>query len=137
MSIPLDPRLESDSAFIISLELCHVRLSHNAAFPWILLIPQREGVSEIIDLKPIDQSVLMSEIVLASHVMQHLFKPKKLNIASLGNIVPQLHVHIVARHETDRAWPNPIWNRGVDIAYDPETKSERVAQLKDAFLRLS
>jgi len=136
MSVPLDPQLESDSAFILDLELCEVRLNHNAAFPWILLIPKGEGISEIIDLTPSSQPVLMSEIVLASQVMQRLFQPTKLNIASLGNIVPQLHVHIVARYDTDKAWPHPIWNSGINIAYDPKAKRTRITQLKNGFLHL-
>jgi len=129
----LDPRLESDSTFIITLELCDVRLSHNAAFPWVLLIPRQEGISEIIDLSPTDQQLLMQEIVLASQVMQQLFKATKLNVANLGNIVPQLHVHIVARYDNDKAWPHPIWNSGISAVYDPKTKFERITQLKEAF----
>ena len=136
MSVPLDPRIESDSTYILDLELCEVRLNHNAAFPWILLIPKDEGISEIIDLAPSNQPLLMSEIVLASQVMQRLFQPTKLNIASLGNIVPQLHVHIVARYDTDKAWPHPIWNSGINLAYNPKGKRTRIAQLKDGFLNL-
>lgn len=131
----LDPRLESDSTFITALELCDVRLSHNAAFPWILLIPRHDGISEIIDLSFSEQQLLMVEIVLASQVMQHLFQPTKLNVASLGNVVSQLHVHVVARYDRDRAWPHPIWNSGIHLVYDPKTKLERIAQLKVAFLR--
>lgn len=134
--MPLDPRLESDSTFITALELCDVRLSHNAAFPWILLIPRHDGISEIIDLSPTDQQLLMQEIVLASQVLQQLFQPTKLNVANLGNIVPQLHVHMVARYNSDKAWPHPIWNSGINDAYDPKAKFERITQLKDAFLRL-
>jgi diadenosine tetraphosphate (Ap4A) HIT family hydrolase len=133
----LDPRLESDSTFITTLELCDVRLSHNAAFPWILLIPRHDGISEIIDLDTSDQQLLMKEIVLASQVMQQLFQPTKLNVANLGNIVPQLHVHMVARYNSDKAWPHPIWNCGINDAYDPKTLDERIAQINDAFLRLN
>jgi diadenosine tetraphosphate (Ap4A) HIT family hydrolase len=136
VSALLDPRIESDSTFIVNLDLCEVRLNHNAAFPWILLIPKEKGISEIIDLAPSNQPLLMSEIVLASQVMQRLFQPTKLNIASLGNIVPQLHVHIVGRYDTDKAWPHPIWNSGINIAYDPHAKRARIAQLKDGFLNL-
>lgn len=132
----LDPRLESDSTFIIDLSLSQVRLSHNAAFPWILLIPQREGIAEILELSTYDQQVLMQEIVLASHVMQQLFQPTKLNVANLGNVVPQLHVHIVARYNHDKAWPHPIWNSGVSTVYDPKIKSERMSHLKDTFCLL-
>lgn len=131
----LDPRLESDTSFIINLELCQVRLHHNAAFPWILLVPQQEGVCELTGLTPSNQALLMQEIVEASRVMQRLFNPSKLNMASLGNIVPQLHIHIIARYTTDGAWPNPVWNSGVTAAYSPEAKEERIRQIKDALCR--
>lgn len=129
----LDPRLEKDSTFVIALELCDVRLHHNAAFPWIFLVPRREGICEIIELTPSDQHLLMEEIGVASQVMRHLFQPTKLNIANLGNIVPQLHIHIVARYDYDQAWPNPIWNSGINLSYDSKSKIERIAHLKDEF----
>jgi len=133
----LDPRLEADSTFVINLDLCQVRLHHNAAFPWILLIPKLEGIVELLELNPSEQQCLMQEIVLASQIMRNLFQPTKLNIASLGNIVPQLHIHIVARYENDKAWPGPIWNSGVNAIYDPETQLERITQLKRHFFVLA
>lgn len=129
----LDPRLESESTHIIDLTICQVRLSHNAAFPWILLIPKKEGLVELIDLNAADQNVLMQEVALASQVMRQLFHPIKLNVATLGNIVPQLHIHVIARYATDMAWPGPVWNRGISETYDSVTKLERVKCLKDAF----
>jgi diadenosine tetraphosphate (Ap4A) HIT family hydrolase len=132
--ISLDPRLASDSTFVADLELCQIRLSHNAAFPWILLIPQRKEVSEIIDLNANDQKILMQEIALASEVMQSIFHPTKLNIASLGNIVSQLHIHIIARYHMDPAWPHPVWNSGVESVYDLKEKEECITRLKATFL---
>jgi diadenosine tetraphosphate (Ap4A) HIT family hydrolase/NTP pyrophosphatase (non-canonical NTP hydrolase) len=129
----LDPRLESDSTPIIDLPLCQVRLSHNAAFPWIILIPQKEGLVELIDLMPADQQQLMHEIAIASQVMHHLFCPTKLNVAALGNMVPQLHIHVIARYETDAAWPRPVWNSGVSETYNSVMKSERIDHLRKAF----
>lgn len=129
----LDSRLEFDSAFLLDLELCQVRLHHNAAFPWILLIPQRESLVEVIDLTPADQQTLIKEISLSSHVMRDLFHPTKLNIANLGNIVSQLHIHIIARYDKDKAWPGPIWNCGVEENYDDGKKAKRVAALTEAF----
>lgn len=133
MPLTLDPHLERDSSPIVSLKLCQVRLQHNAAFPWVILIPQRENVSEIIDLSEADQRVLMEEIALTSRVMKHLFKPDKLNVANLGNIVPQLHVHVVARFKDDKAWPNPIWNNGIQEAYTPQALADRVKQMRDFY----
>jgi diadenosine tetraphosphate (Ap4A) HIT family hydrolase/NTP pyrophosphatase (non-canonical NTP hydrolase) len=131
----LDPRLESDSTFIIDLTLCHVRLSHNAAFPWIILIPKQDGLVELVDLTPGDQQKLMQEIALASQVMKTLFHPAKLNVGALGNIVSQLHVHVVARYETDGAWPGPVWNSGISAVYDAAAKSERISEVREAFER--
>jgi diadenosine tetraphosphate (Ap4A) HIT family hydrolase len=130
----IDPRLESSSSHVIDLNLCQVRLNNNAAFPWMLLIPQRESVTEIIDLNSSDQHQLIEEISLVSQIMKDLFQPTKLNVASLGNIVPQLHVHIIARFETDQAWPHPVWNSGVNKDYREHEKSERIGLLKNAFL---
>lgn len=129
----LDPRLEEDSTFVTALELCDVRLHHNAAFPWILLIPRRKGIRDIIELTAPDQHALMEEIVVVSQVMQQLFQPTKLNIASLGNIVPQLHVHIVARYDHDEAWPHPIWNSGINKNYDQKIKAKYIYQFQNAF----
>ena len=129
----LDPRLKSDSIFVTDLRVCHIRLSHNAAFPWIFLIPNTENAIEIIDLSSAEQQLLMEEISLSSQVMRHLFKPKKLNVANLGNIVPQLHVHIIARYDHDKAWPGPVWNSGITEAYTSDDKAERIIQLKETF----
>lgn len=128
----LDTRLETSSSFVLNLDLCQVRLSHNAAFPWILLIPNRDSVAEIIDLSPDDQQLLMKEIGLASCAMRDLFQPDKLNVASLGNVVPQLHVHIIARYQKDGAWPNPVWNTVSDV-YEQAKMADLIDQLKSAF----
>jgi diadenosine tetraphosphate (Ap4A) HIT family hydrolase len=106
----LDHRLAQSSEFITDLALCHVRLSHNAAFPWLILIPQIDNIKEIIDLSRSQQHQLMDEISQLSKIMQDLFAPDKINVATLGNVVPQLHIHIIARYEIDPVWPNPVWN---------------------------
>lgn len=137
MTFVLDEKLEADSYFITDLELSHVRLSKNAAFPWILLIPKRPEIVEIIDLDESDRNTLFTEIVHASQIMKNLFQPKKLNVANLGNIVSQLHVHVVARYEEDQAWPGPIWNSGVKADYDDKKLQERVALLQAAFNELA
>ena len=129
--ITLDPRLTSHSTFVIDLALCHMRLHHNAAFPWFLLIPKIENISEMIDLTPADQLALMKEIALTSQAVRHVFQPKKLNVASLGNIVPQLHIHVVARYENDGAWPGPIWNSGINKDYEDEVKIKIIDEMKE------
>lgn len=131
MKFVLDPKLENDSHFICDLALSQVRLSLNAAFPWILLIPKRINVSEIIDLSQTDQEQLLLEIRKTSLMMQQQFKPKKLNIANLGNIVSQLHVHIIARFETDIAWPNPVWNSGISALYTQNELQSLIQRLSN------
>lgn len=129
----LDARLEADSGFITNLDLCQVRLSHNAAFPWIILIPNKPGIIEIIDMNSADQHLLMDEIALASKIMRDLFSPTKLNVANLGNVVPQLHIHIIARYETDKAWPGPVWNSNVTGIYTSQELKNRIDHIRENF----
>jgi diadenosine tetraphosphate (Ap4A) HIT family hydrolase len=129
----MDSRLTADSSFVTKLNLCQVRLHHNAAFPWILLIPMQANVKEIIDLTDTNQQLLLQEIVLASKIMKELYNPTKLNVASLGNIVAQLHVHVIARYDHDAAWPNPVWNSGITNSYHPQLLSEQITNIADAF----
>lgn len=128
----LDSRLENDSVFLTDLKLSQVRLHKNAAFPWVMLVPKRNDVVEILDLKDDDQDTLWDEILFVSNVMKRLFKPKKLNVANLGNVVPQLHVHVIARFEEDKAWPGPVWNSGVKRDYELEEAEKIVKQLQAA-----
>ena len=105
----LHPQLERDTFPIGELPLCRALLVNNALFPWLILVPRIGNAHEIIDLAPSDQHRLMDEIALISNVVQVTFKAEKLNIAALGNQVPQLHVHVIARFAKDAAWPNPVW----------------------------
>lgn len=108
----LDTRLEDDSLPLAEWPLCEVRLMNNARFPWLLLVPRRVNAREITDLPPADQQQLMQEITRASRVLQALTGAQKMNIGALGNIVPQLHIHVIARFAHDAAWPNPVWGTG-------------------------
>jgi diadenosine tetraphosphate (Ap4A) HIT family hydrolase len=98
-----------DSHFITNLKLCSVRLIDNSKFPWIILIPNRKNISDITELNLKDQNLLMKEIVHSSKLMKKIFKTSKLNIEKIGNIVPQLHIHIIARFKTDSSWPLSVW----------------------------
>ncbi|MEB3703049.1 HIT family protein [Candidatus Bealeia paramacronuclearis] len=129
----LDPRLEEDSVYVTDLELSQIRLSLNSTFPWILLIPKRLHVREIIELEEGDQIQLIREIVRASHVTQSIFSPDKLNVGSLGNIVPQLHVHVVARYVGDKAWPSAAWKGDFKAPYTPEHLEETIEKLRAGF----
>ncbi len=102
---------------IADLDLCKVILVNNAYFPWLILIPKRTECTEIIDLIPIDRAQLIEEIALISTILQEEFGPDKLNCANIGNIIPQLHIHIVARYKSDACWPAPVFGHS-SIPYD-------------------
>ena len=97
------------SYYIIDLKLCSIRLINNQNFPWIILIPKRKGVTDITELNIKDQVLLMKEIVYCSKRMKKIFNTSKLNVEKIGNIVPQLHIHIIARYKKDKSWPLPVW----------------------------
>ena len=97
------------SHLITELTLCSVRLIDNKKFPWIILVPKRLNVTDITELKTKDQNLLMREIVFCSKIMKKVFKTKRLNVEKIGNIVPQLHIHIIARRINDSTWPLSVW----------------------------
>lgn len=136
MSFVLDERLQADSVVVTRLPLCQVLLMNEARFAWLILVPMREGLTEIIDLGEDDRSLLIDEIAVASQVMKKLFKPYKFNVAALGNMVRQLHVHVIARQQDDAAWPNPIWGVGEPVAYREDEIEELRAKLADAFVTI-
>ena len=131
MGFQLDRRLENDSMHVTDLRLCMIRLMNNKNFPWLLLVPQREDVSEWIDLSREDQHQLSDEIAIVSHLFQALVTPTKLNIAALGNQVPQLHIHLIARYKGDKAWPNPVWGAASE-EYSEEESRRFIYDLKTA-----
>ena len=98
-----------DSHLIAELKLCSIRLIDNAKFPWIILIPKRKNITDISELNSKDQMLLMKEIVHCSKLMKRIFKTKKLNVEKIGNVVPQLHIHIIARSKNDSSWPLSVW----------------------------
>jgi diadenosine tetraphosphate (Ap4A) HIT family hydrolase len=116
-SFKLDPRLEADTLHVGDLPLSTVLLMDDARFPWLILVPRRASVSELTDLPETDAEALMDEIRLATRVMLDLSKPDKVNIGALGNVVSQLHVHVVGRFRSDPAWPGPVWGHGTRAPY--------------------
>ncbi|GEO99177.1 HIT domain-containing protein [Methylobacterium haplocladii] len=122
----LDPRLQADTAALGDLALCSVLLMDDSRFPWLILVPRREGLSELTDLTPEDSATLMEEIRLASRVMQTLSKPDKVNVAALGNVVAQLHVHVIGRFRSDPAWPSPIWGVGTAKPYPAHARAQLI-----------
>jgi diadenosine tetraphosphate (Ap4A) HIT family hydrolase len=107
----LHPQLEADTSPVGDLPLSRLLAINDADYPWLILVPRRAGVTEIADLGD-DTALLMREIVQVSHVLKHVTRCDKINIGAIGNVVPQLHVHIVARRKNDPLWPKPIWGSG-------------------------
>ena len=105
----INKKFLKSSHYIVDLKLCSVRLNDNSKFPWLILIPKRKNVTDISELNSKDQILLMNEIVLVSRLMKKLFKTSKLNVEKIGNIVPQLHIHIISRKKTDSSWPLSVW----------------------------
>ena len=109
MPFKIDKKFLKSSHHIIDLELCSIRLHDNSKFPWVILIPKRNNITDISDLNSKDQILLMKEIVHLSKIMKKLFKTSKLNVEKIGNIIPQLHIHIIARNIKDSSWPLSVW----------------------------
>jgi diadenosine tetraphosphate (Ap4A) HIT family hydrolase len=122
----LHPRLAADCICLGQFELSRLLLMDDANYPWFILVPARSGVREIMQLDSQDQLQLMRECVRLSELLQQAFKGDKLNIAALGNVVAQLHVHIIVRYRTDPAWPEPVWGR---VARRPHEDEERASLL--------
>lgn len=129
MTFALDKKLKADTIFVTDLSLCSVLLMDNALFPWLILVPRKKDVSEIIELNADEQQQLMQEIVALSAVVKDVFRPDKLNVASLGNVVSQLHVHVIARFESDSAWPHPVFGQGY-ASYENEAAQKILADLQ-------
>jgi len=130
----LHPQLATDSHPLQSWPLCEVRLMDDANYPWLVLVPRVPDARELIDLGPEQRRQLTDEIDRAARALHDVFRPFKLNVAALGNLVPQLHVHVIARFEDDPAWPAPVWGRASARPYTPDELVERIRQL-DAALR--
>lgn len=126
-SFVLHPQLAADSLLICELPLCQLRLINDQQYPWFILVPRLEGARDIIDLTWAEQRQLWHESAWLSHTMRSLYQPDKLNIAALGNMVPQLHVHHIARQKNDMAWPAPVWGKFPAIAYT----EQQYAQILD------
>lgn len=114
----LSPRLEADSVFLADWPLCQLRLMDDQRFPWLILVPRLPGLEEWTELSPPEAAQLSDEIARAGRGLAQIFKPTKLNVGALGNIVRQMHVHVIARFETDAAWPGPVWGQGTRLPYE-------------------
>lgn len=128
-SFSLHPRLLGESVFVLDLELSRLVLMNNKRFPWLLLVPRVQDIAEIVDLSDKDQGILWGEIARISKLLRALFRPDKLNVATIGNLVPQLHVHLIARFRTDEAWPKPTFGFAPPIPYTRDGRDALTARI--------
>jgi diadenosine tetraphosphate (Ap4A) HIT family hydrolase len=126
----LDPLLERDTAAVGDMPLCRVLLINDANYPWLLLVPRRHHIVEIVDLDYIEQAQLMSEIAEAGRSLKAITSCDKINVAALGNVVSQLHIHVVARSRSDAAWPKPVWGAVPARAYEDAAMTALLAALR-------
>jgi len=126
----LHPQLARDTILLGDLPLSRVLIVNDANWPWLLLVPRRPGVSEIIELDEVEQAQLMTEIARTARVLKAVTQCDKLNIAALGNVVPQLHVHVIARRAGDAGWPKPIWGAAAPLAHDAGELDRFVAAIR-------
>jgi diadenosine tetraphosphate (Ap4A) HIT family hydrolase len=137
MPFTLHPTLARDTVVVTRLPLCRVLLMRDRRFPWLILVPELEAAREIHQLPAADRASLIEEIARVSEVMTRLFQPDKINVGALGNIVPQLHVHVVARFAADPAWPGPVWGSGPAEPYAEGALEELRARLESALSGIS
>jgi diadenosine tetraphosphate (Ap4A) HIT family hydrolase len=132
MTFVLDPQLAQDTVPVIDLGLSTVLLMNDSRFPWLILVPRRPALSELIDLDEASYALQMAEVRAVSEALRDLVAPHKLNVAALGNSVRQLHIHVIARFREDVAWPRPVWGVGTATPYDPEVRDALRRDLVDA-----
>lgn len=125
----LDPRLDADTLPLADLPLCRALLMNDARYPWVILVPRVTSVSEVFELSPQDQTQLWREASLLGEAMHTTFSGDKLNIATLGNVVSQLHIHLVVRSHDDASWPGPVWGNGSAVPYSLNQQGKRREQL--------
>ncbi|MEX6508776.1 HIT domain-containing protein [Jiella sp. M17.18] len=130
----IDPRLDKDTVAVGKLGLCDLRLMNDRRWPWLILVPQRAGVTELHDLSPLDQTMLIFEADLVAKALKSLVKADKINVGALGNMVPMLHLHVIARRAGDPNWPGPVWGFGKADPYPPEEAEGFLADIRRAIL---
>lgn len=127
----LHPRLQQDCFSVGQFALSRVLMMNDSHYPWLILVPQRPDIKEIYELQPADRQQLMQESCFLSEALVELYQPDKLNIAAIGNLVPQLHLHHVARYQTDISWPGPIWGKFPVCAYTGQVAELQITRLRE------
>jgi diadenosine tetraphosphate (Ap4A) HIT family hydrolase len=133
VSFALHPRLEADTVPVKLLGLSRLLLMNDETWPWLILVPERPDIREIHQLNAAERVMLIEEIAHVSETLERLFAPAKINVAALGNMVPQLHIHVIARFKDDPAWPKPVWGATPPAPYAPQKLTARLKALHEAF----
>ncbi|MCZ4282814.1 HIT domain-containing protein [Kiloniella laminariae] len=128
----LHPRLTADTLVVTDLPQCRVLLMNDSRYPWLILVPRHNELRELHDLAPTELAAVMEEVRKVSEVLVQAFGAFKINVAALGNMVPQLHIHVIARSQSDPAWPGPVWGVGAPLAYSDEASSVLLLKLEAA-----
>lgn len=132
MSFTLHPQLEADTFAVTDWPLSTVRLMNDSRYPWLILVPRQDGLTGLHQLPESDRAAMMTEIARASEALEAQYDPERINVAALGNMVPQLHVHAIARQTDDAAWPGPVWGKGAAEAYSDDALKTVLAGLREA-----
>ncbi len=130
MAFTLHPRLAADTYRLGDLPLSRLILMNDKRFPWLILVPRQQEIREIIDLPPPERAILIEEIAGVSTALKAITKCGKLNVGALGNMVPQLHIHVIARFEGDAAWPGPVWGSGPPAAYQTQEAERLIDEVR-------
>ncbi|MBN9545959.1 MAG: HIT domain-containing protein [Alphaproteobacteria bacterium] len=130
MTFVLNSRLEADTFFVADWPLCRVLLMNDARYPWLVLVPRRSGMIELMDIKAEDRILLTDEIARAGGIVRGCPGVAKVNIGALGNLVPQLHVHVLGRHPGDPAWPGPVWGHSPAVSYETTARDTLIAAVR-------
>ncbi len=130
----LHSRLATDTLMVGEFELCQLLIHRDANYPWFILVPKRSSVTEVYHLSEEDRMQLMKESCMLAEALVDVFSPDKINIATLGNMVPQLHIHHVARYTTDAAWPNPIWGALPTKEYEKDVLEQRIESVANVLV---
>ncbi|MDO9424484.1 MAG: HIT domain-containing protein [Methylobacter sp.] len=131
MSFQLHPRLEQDCIAIGRFELCRLLMMNDSQYPWFILVPERADLQEIYQLNKAERELLTEESSYLAENLANLYQADKMNIAAIGNLVPQLHIHHIVRYQTDKAWPAPIWGKFATVPYTEQQIRDNLARVKD------
>ena len=134
MAFTLHPRLDADTLPVTDLDVCRVLMMNDARYPWLILVPRIDGARELHALAAAEQSVIWQEVARTTALLETITRAEKMNVAMLGNMVPQLHIHIIARYAADAAWPGPVWGVGAAEPYRAEDSTRWIERLRDGLL---